>query len=129
MTVLPKEFPEGELAYVENLSKEPLTDYWSQVQYVTNGFIARVDDSITQEQFDQMVASVDYASQEALTDIQSIPVDSVETEDLQVLGTIISMMSEVSEYDSLFSSDAISLSIDILTAINERQDAIAAISA
>ena len=38
-------------------------------------------------------------------------------------------MSEVSEYDSLFSSDAISLSIDILTAINERQDAIAAISA
>ena len=39
------------------------------------------------------------------------------------------MMSEVSEYDSLFSSDAISLSIDILTAINERQDAIAAISA
>ena len=76
-----------------------------------------------------MVASVDYATQEALTDIQSIPVDSVETEDLQVLGTIISMMSEVSEYDSLFSSDAISLSIDILTAINERQDAIAAISA
>ena len=46
-----------------------------------------------------------------------------------MLGTIISMMSEVSEYDSLFSSDAISLSIDILTAINERQDAIAAISA